>query len=72
MVEHIYKSREKDYLNPFRLMVYGNEKEMDKVVGSLADNPFILQEQSSFDRYKKQVSKILKSFGLAGKSTVKA
>lgn len=72
MVENIYKSREKDYLNPFRLMVYGNEKEMDKVVGSLHDNPFILQEQSSLERYKKQVSKILKSFGLAGKSSIKA
>ena len=59
MVENIYKSREKDYLNPFRLMVYGNEKEMDKVVGSLHDNPFILHEQASLDRYKKRVAKIV-------------
>lgn len=67
MVEYIFKSREKDYLNPFRLMVYGNEKEMTKVVGSLTDNPFILQEQASFDQFKKQVNKTLKAFGLAGK-----
>ncbi|MBL7698222.1 MAG: DUF4954 family protein [Chitinophagaceae bacterium] len=72
MVENIYKSREKDYLNPFRLMVYGNEKEMDKVVGSLHDNPFILHEQASLDRYKKRVSKILKAFNLASKPAVKA
>jgi len=39
--DEIYKSREKDYTNPFRKMVYENEEEMNIVVGSLADNAFI-------------------------------
>ena len=64
MVDNIYKSREKDYLNPFRMMVYGNEKEMIKVVGSLDDNPFILQEQESLKTYKRKVNKIIKDFKL--------
>lgn len=71
MVENIVKSREKDYTNPFRLMVYDNEKEMDKVIGSLDDNPFIAQEQTSFDQYKKQVAKICKTFGISSKPALK-
>lgn len=64
MVENIYVSREKDYINPFRLMVYNNPEEMNKVVGSLDDNPFIQQEQEAFDNYKKTVSKIIRSMRL--------
>lgn len=62
MVNNIYSSREKDYSNKFRQMVYSNQKEMNKVVGSLADNPFIIQERENLDRYKKTISKILRSF----------
>ena len=64
MVDNIYNSREKDYTNPFRKMVYGNEKEMNKVVGSLDDNPFILQEQEALKSYKRKVNKIIKDFKL--------
>ena len=64
MVDNIYNSREKDYTNPFRMMVYGNEKEMNKVVGSLDDNPFILQEQEALKTYKRKVNKIIKDFKL--------
>ncbi len=64
MVDNIHNSREKDYINPFRMMVYENEKEMDKVVGSLNDNPFILQEQDALKAYKRKVNKIIKDFKL--------
>jgi hypothetical protein len=64
MVDNIYYSREKDYTNPFRMMVYGNEKEMDKVVGSLDDNPFILQEQNALKLYKRKINKIIKDLAL--------
>jgi hypothetical protein len=63
MVDNIYNSREKDYSNPFRLMVYENAEEMDKVVGSLEDNPFILQEKQAFNNYKKAVTKVIKTMG---------
>jgi hypothetical protein len=64
MVDNIFNSREKDYTNPFRMMVYENETEMDKVVGSLNDNPFILQEQQALSSYKRKVNKIIKDFKL--------
>ena len=35
------QSREKDYVNKFRLSTYDNYKEMETVVGSLGDNSFI-------------------------------
>jgi hypothetical protein len=65
MVEGIYQSREKDYSNPFRLMVYGSPEEMIKVVGSLEDNPFIEQEKEMLSAYKKTISAVLKKFRLA-------
>jgi hypothetical protein len=64
MVEQIYQSREKDYSNPFRQMVYGNTQEMEKVVGALADNPFIQQEKENLSRYRRHVTGILKKFKL--------
>jgi hypothetical protein len=56
----IFESREKDYQNPFRLMVYNNPEEMDAVVGKLDQNSFILEEQKSFRNYKKMVTTLLK------------
>jgi hypothetical protein len=37
----IESTRAKDYTNPFRMMVYENEAEMNAVVGALKDNSFI-------------------------------
>ena len=59
MVNNIYDSREKDYTNPFRLMVYENPAEMDKVVGSLQDNPFITQEKQTLETYRANVERII-------------
>ncbi|MBA4166336.1 MAG: DUF4954 family protein, partial [Chitinophagaceae bacterium] len=59
MVDNIYSSREKDYTNPFRMMVYENREEMDKVVGRLEDNQFIKQEKQAFEEYRLKVKKIL-------------
>jgi hypothetical protein len=64
MVDQIYQSREKDYSNPFRQMVYGNTGEMEKVVGTLADNPFIQQEKDNLSRYKRSITGIIKKFKL--------
>ena len=64
MVENIYNSREKDYNNPFRMMVYDNEEEMNKVVGSLEQNPFILQEQEALKSYKRKAGKIIRDLKL--------
>jgi len=62
MVKDIYKSRAKDYANPFRQMVYESQNEMEKVVGKLKDNAFIRQQQDELAQYKKSVANIIKSF----------
>lgn len=61
MVDGIHHSREKDYTNPFRLMLYRNAAEMDKVIGSLADNPFLRQEQEALRQYRSHISKIIRT-----------
>jgi hypothetical protein len=60
MVKAIYSSREKDYTNPFRRMVYESETEMNKVVGKLEDNGFIQQQFAELDELKVQVKAIVR------------
>ncbi len=60
LTDNIFRSREKDYTNPFRMMMYNSPEEMDKVIGSLNDNQFIQQEKEVFSTYKKSVSKIVR------------
>ncbi len=60
----IKSSREKDYTNPFRKMVYENEMEMNAIVGDLNDNSFI--EQQVADQIK------LKAFIIEIKQALKA
>ncbi|MFC0772759.1 DUF4954 family protein [Terrimonas alba] len=63
MVNNIYESRAKDYANPFRLMVYESQKEMEKVIGCLKDNAFIKQQQEELLVFKKKVAEISRQFG---------
>lgn len=59
VVDKIVMSREKDYQNPFRKMVYNSDEEMDTVVGKFSDNSFITDEQKSFRQYKRKLEKLL-------------
>jgi hypothetical protein len=51
MTQNIHDSRAKDYENPFRKMVYDNDKEMEAVMGSLADNTFIRQQKKELNTF---------------------
>jgi hypothetical protein len=64
MVENIYESRAKDYESEFRKMVYGSEKEMEKVIGKLKDNSFIQQQKEELILFKKRVGVIAKKLGI--------
>ena len=64
MCKGIYKSREKDYTNPFRKMVYDNKKEMEKVIGKIEDNTFIQQQLGELDTFKKKVKEVIKKMEL--------
>jgi hypothetical protein len=61
MTKAIYDSRAKDYYSQFRKMVYGTQKEMDKVIGKLTDNNFINQQKADFKAFKIQVKNLQKS-----------
>ncbi len=60
MVEGIYESREKDYSNPFRSMVYTSDNEMETVIGRLEDNGFIKQERKNLEEFTLQVEMLAK------------
>ena len=55
MCKGIYSSREKDYSNPFRKMVYDTNEEMNKVIGKLEDNSFIQGQLAELEKLKKEV-----------------
>jgi hypothetical protein len=59
MMEGIYTSREKDYTNPFRSMVYDSEKEMETVIGALESNSFLSQERKNLHTFTAQVEGLL-------------
>jgi len=64
MTKAIYDSRAKDFHNDFRKMVYTSQKQMDKVLGKLDENNFIAQQKEEFQKFKRQVTNLTKSFKL--------
>ncbi len=64
ILESIISSREKDYTNEFRKMVYENETEMNKVLGNLKENTFIISQKKEHKVLVKTVNKILLNFNL--------
>jgi len=60
LTKEIYQSRAKDYTNPFRKMVYGTPKEMDKVLGRLQENTFILEQRKELASFKRKINAIIK------------
>jgi hypothetical protein len=54
----IKSSREKDYTNPFRKMVYENEAEMNAIVGDLNDNSFIAQQIAAQEKLNVFITEI--------------
>ena len=55
LYNNIYNSREKDYNNEFRKMMYSSAEEMDNVIGSLQDNSFIIQQQQALQAFKQNI-----------------
>ena len=45
-------------------MAYDSLAEMEKVIGPLNENSFILQEKRSLEEYKKTVKSVIRQFGL--------
>lgn len=58
MVANIRSSREKDYESPFRQMVYESRAEMEKVIGKLNDNTFILSQEAELSAFEKNIQRL--------------
>jgi hypothetical protein len=52
----IYTSRAKDYVNPYRKMVYDNDAEMENVTGSLGSNSFIKLQKEELAQFKVKIA----------------
>ncbi len=55
ITDNITATRAKDYTNPYRLMMYENEAEMNQVIGAFDDNGFIKQEQLACKAYRASI-----------------
>ncbi len=58
ITDAIYRSRQKDYTNPFRQITYDSEQERDKVLGKLEDNSFIQDQQKEQEAFAQTVRSI--------------
>ncbi len=56
----IYTTREKDYTNTYRQMVYESVEEMNAVIGNLEDNTFIKEQTEDLRLYKKKITALKK------------
>ncbi len=56
MCNGMLESREKDYTNPFRKMVYDNSKEMNEVLGKLEDNSFIQSQFKALEEMQQRLA----------------
>jgi hypothetical protein len=64
MVKNIETSREKDYANEFRKMVYDNDEEMKQVLGNINDNSFIKEQKKQLKIFIDKVEQIKLKFKL--------
>ena len=61
----IRHSRQKDYDNPFRQMLYADKKEMEAVIGKLDKTPFIVQQEARLKRDIVFIQDLKKKWNLA-------
>jgi len=59
IMQGILESRQKDYANPFRQMVYETEAEMEQVLGRIDDNAFIQEQQAALSAFETRTNMLL-------------
>ena len=57
----IENSRAKDFKDPFRLAMFGNEEEMEKVIGSINENEFILDAKEKSKAFHAKTKELMSS-----------
>ena len=63
LLAEIRHSRQKDYENPYRQMLYADKKEMEAVIGKLDKTPFIIQQQEKLKKDILFVQELGKKWG---------
>ncbi len=66
LADGAHASREKDYRNPFRKMLYENESEMEAVMGRLEDNDFVNMLREEAAAYREQTGRLLQQNSYIG------
>lgn len=59
IMQGILESRQKDYANPFRQMVYETEAEMEQVLGRIDDNSFIQEQQAALSQFETETRELI-------------
>jgi hypothetical protein len=54
----VYLTRAKDFSDPFRIITYRNQEEMDRVAGRLEDNPFIKMAGEEERRFEELIDRL--------------
>lgn len=57
--DEVYKTREKDYANPFRRATFRNEEEMNAAMGTIETNEFVMQMRKENKLFSQTVKGIL-------------
>lgn len=55
MFDSVSASREKDYTNPFRRMMYDTQEELDEVIGRFEDNSFIQDQKKALETFSRRL-----------------
>ncbi|MCL2833623.1 MAG: DUF4954 family protein [Treponema sp.] len=59
IAKHVFESRAKDYDDPFRMLTYRNKEEMNQVLGTAENNPFVNLVQKKTAQSEKAVKKLM-------------
>jgi hypothetical protein len=60
ITDQVYRSRAKDFQDPFRSITYRNKEEMDQVVGTVEDNFFIILTRKKLAQFEETVNRLKK------------
>lgn len=62
ITQNVYTSKEKDYKNSFKNMVYDNKEEMESVLGAFSSNSFIKEQQEELAVLQQTVHQLIEKF----------
>lgn len=59
ITQSVYSSKEKDYKNTFKNMVYDTKEEMESVLGAFENNTFIIQQNNELASFTNQIKELI-------------